>query len=226
MVVYEILGKKRRNLFFSIIENFSLTTKLIIVNVFLFILFYLLISLKVLSIDAIALNPNNFIHGKYLWTIITSMFMHGGIFHLFVNMLSLYFVGTLIEKILGRRRYLAFYLVSGIFAGLFFVLSAYFIPAGLNSFAVGASGAIFGLIGVLIFLTPNLPVYVMFIPIPVKMKYAAPGMLILLWAVSIAGNLPIGNFAHLGGFISGVVYGLYLRKKFPNKIKYISRQFS
>jgi len=61
------------------------------------------------------------------------------------------------------------------------------------------SGALFGLIGLLVLLTPNLPVYVMFIPIGIKMKYAAPGILVVLWFISIAGDVPIGNTAHFGG---------------------------
>jgi len=154
------------------------------------------------------------------------MFMHSGFFHLFVNMFSLVFVGSLVEKLLGRKRYIWFYLVAGIFASLFFVFSGLFSPSDLNAYAVGASGAIFGLVGLLILLTPNLPVYVMFIPIPIKMKYAAPGILIILWLISWAGNIPLGNFAHLGGLIAGLAYGLYIRKKFPKKVKHIREQFS
>ncbi len=75
-------------------------------------------------------------------------------------------------------------------------------------------------------LTPNLPVYVMFIPIPIKMKYAAPGLLFILWLISVTGGVPIGNTAHLGGLIAGLVYGIYLRNKFPNKINMIGRHFS
>jgi membrane associated rhomboid family serine protease len=96
----------------------------------------------------------------------------------------------------------------------------------LNTYAVGSSGALFGLIGLLVLLTPNLPVYVMFIPIPIKMKYAAPGMLILLWVISITAGLPIGNIAHFGGLIFGLVYGWVLVKKFPIKIGRIRRHFS
>ena len=72
---------------------------------------------------------------------------------------------------------------------------------------------------------PDLPVYVMFIPIPIKMKYAAPGMLVILWALSLGLDIPIGNVAHLGGLISGVVYGFYLKNKFPNKTELIRRRF-
>ena len=93
-------------------------------------------------------------------------------------------------------------------------------------YAVGASGALFGLIGLLMLLTPNLRVYLMFIPIPIKIKYAAPGILIVLWLISIAGDVPIGNTAHLGGLIFGLIYGLYIRKKYPRKIKMLNAQFS
>lgn len=222
MVVYQIYPKKKRKIFRSI----NLTTKLVILNVVCFIIFSLLISLDFIPLDYIALNPKNILENFYFWTFFTSMFMHGGIFHLFVNMLSLFFVGSLLEKILGRRRYLAFYLIAGLFAGILFIFSPIFFPQDLNAYAVGASGALFGLIGVLIFLTPNLPVYLMFIPIPIKMKYAAPGMLIVLWLISVAADIPIGNIAHLGGLLSGIVYGIYLKNKFPHKTQFISRQFS
>jgi len=99
-------------------------------------------------------------------------------------------------------------------------------PSDLDTFAVGASGALFGLVGLLVLLTPNLPVFVMFIPIPIKIKYAAPGILILLWLISITGNVPIGNTAHLGGLLTGLIYGIYLRNKYRKKINYLSRHFS
>ena len=75
-------------------------------------------------------------------------------------------------------------------------------------------------------LTPNLPVYVMLIPIPIKMKYAAPGILVVLWFISAAGDVPIGNTAHLGGLLTGLAYGTYLKKKYKRKTEYISRHFS
>jgi len=141
-------------------------------------------------------------------------------------MFSLLFIGSLIQKILGEKRYLIFYLISGLFAGAFFVLWTFVSPTDLNTFAVGASGALFGLVGLLILLTPNLPVYIMLIPIPIKMKYAGPGILVLLWLISIAGDIPIGNTAHLSGLVAGLFYGLYLRNKFPNKVKQIGKIFS
>jgi len=154
------------------------------------------------------------------------MFMHAGFFHLFANMLSLLFIGGLVQRILGQKRYLYFYLVSGLVAGFLFVLSGFFSPADMETYAVGASGALFGLVGFLVVITPNLPVYVMLIPIPIKMKYAGPGILIVLWLISRAGNVPIGNMAHLGGLICGLVYGIYLTSKYKNKTRAIRRFFS
>jgi membrane associated rhomboid family serine protease len=204
----------------------SITISLIVLNLIAFVLFTILIALNENASQYIAIQPLNIFQGKYLWTFITSMFMHAGFFHIFVNMLSLFFVGSLVERILGAKRYLYFYLVAGIFAALLFVLAALVFPAEAEHFAVGASGAIFGLIGLLMVLTPNLPVFIMFIPIPIKMKYAAPGILIVLWLVSLAGNVPIGNTAHLGGFILGLGYGIYLRNKYKRKTQYISKYFS
>ena len=212
--------QKRRGLF-----SFNLNLLLIIINVVCFILFSILISINSNFLDYIALKPSNIITNFYFWTFLTSMFMHAGFLHLFVNMFSMLFVGNLVERIIGKRRFLSLYLLSGLFAGIFFVLISLFFPSE-NVYAVGASGAIIGLIGLLMILTPNLPVYMMFIPIPIKMKYAAPAMLIILWLVSILGNVPVANTAHLGGFLFGLAYGFYLRKKYKNKTKYLNKVFS
>ena len=220
--VYKIPYKRKKNF----LTSYSVNTNLIIINVVFFILFLILLASNQAFIDYIAIKPSNIIQGMYLWTFLTSMFMHGGLFHLFANMISLMFIGSLVERILGPKRYLYFYLLSGLFAGLFFVLWSLIFPADLNLYAVGASGALFGLVGFLMLITPNLPVYVMFIPIPIKMKYAAPGILIVLWLISIAGDVPIGNTAHLGGLICGIIYAVYLKKKYKNKTKVIGKHFS
>lgn len=198
----------------------------VLINVICFVLFTILIYSNSKFLDYIALKPSNILQGKYLWTFITSMFMHGGFFHLFVNMFSLLFVGNLVQKILGAKRFTYFYLISGLIAGALFVLSGLIFPADMVTYAVGASGALFGLIGLLMLITPNLPVYIMFIPIPIKLKFAAPIMLIALWLISILGNVPIGNIAHLGGLLVGLSYGLFLRRKYKNKTRLISKHFS
>ena len=218
------LGEKK-----SFFSSLSVNTILILLIVIMFFVFSLLVKFNILTIDDVALKPSNVFQGKYIWTFLTSMFMHGGFFHLFVNMFSLFFLGTFLQRILGQKRYLWFYLISGLFAGIFFVLASLipiqFFSADFDVFAVGASGALFGLIGLMMLLTPNLPVYIMFIPIPIKIKYAAPGMLVLLWFISVTGNIPIGNTAHFGGLIAGLVYGFYLRNRYRNKVKALSKMF-
>lgn len=218
--------RKSRKIPFLFPFRLSATTSLLIANIVCFVVFSVLLLIKPEFIEYIALKPSSIFQGKYLWTFLTSMFMHGGFFHLFANMISLMFVGRLVEKILGPKRYVLFYLASGLFAGALFVLSSLILTSDYNTFAVGASGALFGFIGLLMILTPNLPVYIMFIPIPIKMKYAGFGMLAGLWLISILGGLPIGNIAHLGGALSGLLFGLYLKIKYKKKTRYIQKLFS
>lgn len=218
--IYRFYPKKKS------IFNLKINLLLLIINVLCYILFSVIIYFNVNLLDYIALKPSKILQGKYLWTFLTSMFMHGGFFHLFVNMFSLLFIGNLAEKILGKKRFFIFYIIAGLFAGISFVASSFLLPSDFNTYAVGASGALFGLIGLFMIITPNLPVSIMFIPIPIKMKFAAPIMLVLLWLISILGNVPVGNTAHLGGFVIGLIYGLYLKNKYKNKTRYISKYFS
>lgn len=223
MARYYKISERKTGIFSSL----SVTSIMILINIMAFVFFLILLNSETLSLDFTAIKPSNILQGHYLWTFVTSMFVHAGFFHLFANMLSLFFIGSLVERILGKKRYFFFYMISGLLAGLFFVFSSYlFFPSDLETFAVGASGAIFGIAGLMMMLTPNIPLYVMFIPIPIKAKYAIPGLLIVLWLISIAGNVPIGNTAHLGGLLTGLVYGIYLRNKYRKKINYLSRHFS
>ncbi len=220
---YQIQSKKRK----KFLGGMGVNSTIILINAVCFILVWTLLSMGVLSENFfnnnIAISLEN-VQNLRLWTFVTSMFMHGGFFHLFVNMLTLFFIGSLVERILGKKRYLWFYLSAGFFASLLYTFFEFLIPSGLG--AVGASGALFGLIGLLMLLTPDLPVYIMFIPIPIKIKYAAPGILVLLWIISAVGDVPIGNTAHLGGLVLGLAYGIYLRKKYKHKSQYIRKQFS
>ena len=201
------------------------TGTLIAINVVAFIVALFWLSSSEEAIKFIALQPAAIFSFKYLWTFLTSMFMHGNFTHLLVNMISLMFIGSFVEKLIGKKRFLWLYLGGGIFAGIFFVIVALITNSNLNVYAVGASGAIFCLGGLLAVLTPRLPVLVFFI-IPMPMWMAMIGMLAILWVASLAIGLPIGNVAHLGGLLIGVGYGFYLKKKYPRKTKMISRYFS
>ncbi len=226
-----VIQNERRPLF-----SFSLTMKIIIFNVIFFLLFYILSLFFGYSkmIENIAIKPSNILEGKRIWTLLTHFFMHGGLTHLFVNMFSLASIGILVEKIIGKKRYFWFYFFSGIFAALFFVLLAGFFGYGKvgealfgspSIYAVGASGAIFALAGLLSILIPKMKVLVFFI-IPMPLWIGIVFLLLFFWIFSIIGGIPIGNSAHLGGLLFGLFYGVYLKKKFPNKTRIIRRIFS
>jgi len=160
--------------------------------------------------------------------------MHGNFTHLFVNMVSLFFIGNFVEKLIGRKRFFWLYMLSGLFAGIFFVVVSYVLGTselGMrifgspDIFAVGASGAIFAIAGLLAVLTPKLRVYVFFV-IPMQMWFAMVVLLGGFWLASVFGNLPIGNTAHLGGLLAGVGYAFYLRSKYPNKTRRLAKYFS
>jgi len=190
----------------------SATLTLILIN-FVFFIFVLSVMTKYPDfINLIAIKPSAIVQGKCLWTIFTNMFMHGFPTHLFVNMLSLFFIGSFLEKVIGKKRFLFLYLVGGIIAALFFVLLfalfedprlivlSIFGIAGSKEqiIAVGASGAIFALAGTLVILTPNIPVLVMFV-FPARLWV---GILALLLILSFMPN--VANSAHIGGFLFGL----------------------
>jgi hypothetical protein len=204
-------------------RGMSITVKLLITNVLFFMVMLVVIFKNPNASTYVALIPSQIIAGKQLWTLLTNMFMHADVGHLLMNMLSLMFLGSFLERIIGKKRFLIFYLSAGIFAGLFFVFFSALFNTDLNVGAVGASGAIFGIAGMLAVLTPKLPVYIMFIPIAMPMWFAVILILSLLWLISSVAGLLIGNTAHLGGLIAGLLYGFYLRKKYRRKIYLLNR---
>lgn len=232
--VYQIYPNQRRSFF----QERSATSILIWINVIFFIISMLFLIIVPNFFDHIALKPDFFMKGKYLWTILTHMFMHApGIisFHLLINMFILFSLGGTMERIIGKKRFLYFYLISGLFAGLLFVFLSYFFGGtelGARIFgdpftsAVGASGAIFAIAGLFMILTPRLKFMIIFLPFFSLPAYLMiPLVLFGTWLVSSSTGFPIGNTAHFGGFLCGVIYGLYLRKKFPRKTAKLEKIF-
>jgi len=229
--VYRIYSNPRKSIFGSL----NVTTWIILVNIVFFII--TLISLSFVSnlFNYIALKPSDIMQGKYLWTFLTSMFMHVGFFHLFINMFILFNLGGIMEKIIGKKRFLGFYLISGLIAGVMFVFLSYFFGntgIGIKIFgspemaAVGASGAIFAIAGLFMILTPKLKFMIIFLPFFSLPAYIMiPLVLFGTWLVSSSTGFPIGNTAHFGGFLCGLFYGLYLKQKYPKKIKMVREYF-
>jgi len=143
------------------------------------------------------------------WTIVTSLFVHGGIWHLLANMLTLYFFGSFLTRVIGTRAFLTIYFCGGILGNIFFVLFAVlgFLTSPFD-IVIGASGAVFALGGTLAVLTPRLRVYVFPIPAPVPLWGAViGGFVIMSFIPGIAWQ------GHLGGLVFGLIAGLVLRRR-------------
>lgn len=137
------------------------------------------------------------------WTLVTSMFVHQGIGHIFGNMVTLYFFGGFLSRLVGDRRFLVIYLLGGIVGGIF-----YLFLAQPFSIAVGASGAIFAVGGVLAVMRPKLRVFIFPIPIPLPLWVAViGGFFILSFFPNVAWQ------AHLGGLLFGLIAGYFLQKR-------------
>ncbi|MBO0790583.1 MAG: rhomboid family intramembrane serine protease [Ktedonobacteraceae bacterium] len=169
-----------------------ITNILIALNVIIFILSNLFPEIQ---IDGAQANPLVF-HGEY-WRVFTGMFLHVDIFHIGLNMLSLYFVGRTVEVLYGPMRYLAIYFLSGIAGGLLFLFTD---PTGV---AVGASGAIFGIFGALgVFYIVNRRA------LGVYGRGAISQWLFWIALNIIIGAVPGSNIAltaHIGGLIAGML---------------------
>jgi len=150
---------------------------------------------------------------QHPWTIVTNLFVHdpGGTipWHLLFNMITLYFFGTFLIRLVGTRDFLLIYFLGGIMGNIFFMLFVLWIDPGLRFISViGASGAIFALGGALAVLTPRLRVFVFPIPVPMPLWVAViGGFVILIFVAGVAWQ------GHLGGLVFGLLAGLVLRRR-------------
>lgn len=142
------------------------------------------------------------------WTIVTNLFTHAGIWHILANMMTLYFFGNFLNRLLGTKKLLIIYFLGGIAGNIFYIfLDILMAPPSLVP-AIGASGAVFALGGALTVLTPKLRVYVFPIPAPIPLWIAIiGGFFILALIPNVAWE------AHLGGLVFGLIAGYFYRKK-------------
>lgn len=184
--------------------------------------------------------------------LLTYMFLHNGFTHLFFNMFALWMFGSVIERALGAKRFLLYYISCGFGAaliqeGVFAIMVSkyhniftpetfdYVVSHGLgalrdyknfidpsmgalnllvNTPTVGASGAIYGILLAFGMLFPNQPIYIMFIPIPIKAKWMVLGYGVLELFLGVSGMVAnVAHWAHLGGMIIGVFMILYWKKR-------------
>jgi membrane associated rhomboid family serine protease len=221
-------------------ENRSQTTPhitriLIIINVIVFILLvYFAFFTEDITIrqfeslyESLSMVPADILQAKNLHTLFTSMFLHADIFHLGGNMLFLYIFGDNVEDAFGHSRYLLFYLICGLAADFVHILSLT-TPEELVIPTLGASGAISGVMGAYIMLYPRariqtlVLVYIItVVSVPAVYFLGFWFLLQLLYTwLDIGGN--VAYWAHIGGFVAGMILALVVRGRKRVKLKPIT----
>lgn len=234
----------------SIFKNFPTITKnLLIINI--------LMWLAQITLPRVGINLTELL-GLHYWgasdfnpaQMISYMFLHSDkdFTHLFFNMFSLLMFGPLLERVLGSKRFLFYYISCGLGAALVQeivwqftwkdMFAPFFANAGgwsmedaykaidaaitqgenipaLNALlTIGASGCVFGILLAFGMLFPNLPLYLMFIPIPIKAKYMVIGYGAIELFFGVTGTMDsVAHFAHLGGMLFGLLLLLIWKKK-------------
>jgi len=151
------------------------------------------------------------------WTFVTSIFMHANPSHLLVNMFVLFMFGSFLENRIGPRKYMLIFFATGIVGNLGYMISSYALQ---NTFlapyysptvlGLGASGAIYGILGTLAILEPYAIVYVFFVPMPMIIAAIVWGLIEIFGIFAPAG---IASGAHLGGLFLGLVIGYILHRQ-------------
>lgn len=201
----------RPNNFPPIVKN------LIIINVLVWVA-QLVLDPTIGLTDKLALYPfdSPWFHP---YQIATHMFAHAAyagrsivFYHILFNMFALWMFGRILENVWGAKRFLIFYLLCGVGAAVVHLAVEHFTGGG--SAAVGASGAIMGIFAAFAFLFPNTELFILFIPFPIKAKWAVLG----LAAIDLFGGLSrisgdnVAHFAHLGGALTGLILVLIWNK--------------
>jgi membrane associated rhomboid family serine protease len=164
--------------------------------------------------ELFVLVPKLVFHG-FLWQLITYMFIHGGVWHVVINMLMLWMFGVDLERDWGTRRFLKYYFLCGVGAGLCILLMALFRPQDSYVHAIGASGAIFGLLLAFGVVYAD-RIILMMLLFPMKAKYAV----MIFGAIeflSLGAGSAATHIAHLGGMAFGYIY-LKVRVKRVNPV--------
>ena len=236
----------------------STTNRLLLANVVVYILIEALFAGERSGFELYYWQKPEF----QLWQLFSSMFLHANLTHLALNMLALWSFGRVLERVWGGQRFLMFYLVCGVGAGLLHlavanyqyqeivqqILAAGFTDKDISSLlhqgrgalissnliseatireiyglynrpAVGASGAIYGVLVAFALLFPNFKIMLIFMPIPIASKFFVPVLLLIDLTAGITGfsifNSNIAHFAHIGGALVGFLLLQFWLKQRP-----------
>ncbi len=184
--------------------NLNVLWFLIALNVTIFIIELIIGGYPITAanevVDFLGLTPYEF--WQQPWTIISSMFVHGNTWHILLNMIGLYFLGSFLIRAVGDKSFLAVFFLGGLAGNILFTLLAHPLSTG-----IGASGAIYALGGALAILVPRAPVLVFPLPVPIPLWIAIILFLFLSFLPGIAWQ------AHIGGLVLGLIAGLFFRKR-------------
>ncbi len=193
----------------------NMLTKIIIINVGIYVVTAILAAflpeIYTTHILPYLALPGDLITFLYRpWTIITHMFLHGGFWHMAMNMLILYWFGNIAGDLLGDRRILPVYIMGGLVGAIFYMLS-YPWMSGYGSMALGASAATLAIVFTAVMTAPDYIMNLLLIG-PVRIKYI--GLTILFFdLIGTAGNINTGgHIAHLGGAAFGFLFVFLLNK--------------
>lgn len=178
----------------------NVTAILVAVNIAVFCLTYFLFPRLTYTL---ALVPSSVYYGHSYWQFVTYMFTHGSISHLLFNMLSLYIFGTAVERRVGSKEFLLYYMLTGTLCG-FASYGVYYL-ANTNVVLMGASGAIYALLMLFSVLYPRAVIYVFgIIPVP------APVLIILYFVIELFSGMMsfdgVAHMTHLFGLVFGLLY--------------------
>ena len=147
-----------------------------------------------------------------LWQTVTYMFMHGGFWHLFMNMYTLYIFGSVVERMIGSRKFTILYLISGLGAAAVHLLVMTWMR-GAAAPMLGASGAVYGVLIAYAMIFPNSRIALIFPPISLNAKWMVIIFAVLSLVVGVTGTAEgVAHFAHLGGMIFGFLVVYFWKK--------------
>jgi membrane associated rhomboid family serine protease len=178
---------------------------LLIVNVAVFLLQWATQGTRLDEVfSLLALQPIAVVRLFFVWQLVTYMFLHGGLWHILFNMLTLWMFGRELESTWGTRRFLQFYFFCGIGAGFFVVIANYLFGDPRVS-TIGASGAIYGVLLASAVLWPDRIIYFNFL-FPIKMKW----LVAIYGAIAFLGSFNphsgVSDVAHLSGMLFGYLF--------------------
>jgi rhomboid family protein len=195
---------------FARAPGWTMTTWIIVINIAVHILAILVVPNRALY-NIGNLNVYDAFQRLEVWRLITFQFLHDdrSIMHLLFNMFGMWVFGPMVERYLGRKKYLAYYLVCGLAGGILFTILTVVgaLPNGVHSQLIGASAGVFGVIVACAYVSPNSVIQLLFPPIPLKMRTFAYGYVgIALFSLLSGSQNAGGQAAHVGGAIAGYFF--------------------